>query len=133
MSCSRDHLLILLIRSGYHSGGIELFKPRHFSRQLGYTNNPKNSTLSPIVHKVVNRNIELTQEVLSIKSGSVMMDVFDLEIKFIQLCTLFKGYFDLLVYGGRGFAMLDQSEIIEFKTGPHVGLNDKTGLNDCQI
>jgi hypothetical protein len=31
-----------------------------------------------------------------------------------------KSYFDLLAYGGHGLTMLDQSEIIEFKTGPHA-------------
>ena len=39
---------------------------------------------------------------------------------------LFKGDVILLAYGGHGFEMMEQSEIIEVKQGPYAGENDKT-------
>jgi hypothetical protein len=128
--CSGQQLLALILRSEFESDGIEFFTPSHFSQQLGYMNRPKGFTITPHLHNVVNRDVELTQEVLFIKSGSVKMDIYDLDKKLIQTCVLNKGDVVLLASGGHGFTMLEKSEIIEVKTGPHLGEKDKTRFNE---
>ena len=127
---SGQQLLALILRSEFESEGIEFFTPSHFSQQLGYMNRPKGFTITPHLHNVVNRDVELTQEVLFIKSGSVKMDIFDLDKKLIKTCLLNKGDVVLLASGGHGFTMLEKSEIIEVKTGPHLGEKDKTRFNE---
>jgi len=127
---SGQQLLALILRSEFESDGIEFFTPSHFSQQLGYMNRPKGFTISPHLHNVVNRDVELTQEVLFIKSGSVKMDIYDSDKKLIQTCVLNKGDVVLLASGGHGFTMLEKSEIIEVKTGPHLGEKDKTRFNE---
>ena len=127
---SGQQLLALILRSEFTSDGIEFFTPSHFSQQLGYMNRPKGFTITPHLHNVVNRDVELTQEVLFIKSGSVKMDIYDLDRKLIQTCVLNKGDVVLLASGGHGFTMLEKSEIIEVKTGPHLGEKDKTRFNE---
>jgi hypothetical protein len=127
---SGQQLLALILRSEFESDGIEFFTPSHFSQQLGYMNRPKGFTITPHLHNVVNRDVELTQEVLFIKSGSVKMDIYDLDKKLIQTCVLNKGDVVLLASGGHGFTMLEKSEIIEVKTGPHLGEKDKTRFNE---
>jgi hypothetical protein len=102
-----DQLLALILRSGYESEGIQFFTPNHFSQQLGYMNRPKGFIITPHLHNIVNRDVELTQEVLFIKSGSVKMDIFDLDKKFIKSCVLNKGDVVLLSAGGHGFTMLE--------------------------
>ena len=128
-----EQLLALILRSEYESEGIQFFTPNHFSQQLGYMNRPKGFTITPHLHNVINRDVELTQEVLFIKSGSVMMDIYDLDKNFIKSCILNKGDVVLLASGGHGFTMLEKSEIIEVKTGPHIGEKDKTRFNENQI
>lgn len=125
-----QQLLALILRSEFESEGIEFFTPSHFSQQLGYMNRPKGFTITPHLHNVVNRDVELTQEVLFIKSGSVKMDIFGLDKKLIKTCVLNKGDVVLLASGGHGFTMLEKSEIIEVKTGPHLGEKDKTRFNE---
>jgi len=125
-----EQLLALILRSEYESEGIQFFTPNHFSQQLGYMNRPKGFTITPHLHNVINRDVELTQEVLFIKSGTVMMDIYDLDKNFIKSCILNKGDVVLLASGGHGFTMLEKSEIIEVKTGPHVGEKDKTRFNE---
>jgi hypothetical protein len=127
---SGQQLLALILRAEFESDGIEFFTPSHFSQQLGYMNRPKGFTITPHLHNVVNRDVELTQEVLFIKSGSVKMDIYDLDKKLIQTCVLNKGDVALLASGGHGFTMLEKSEIIEVKTGPHLGEKDKTRFNE---
>lgn len=42
----------------------------------------------------------------------------------------------LLAYGGHGFKMLEDSEIIEVKQGPYAGENDKVrfeSVNDSDV
>ena len=112
---SGQQLLALILRSEFESEGIEFFTPSHFSQQLGYMNRPKGFTITPHMHNVVNRDVELTQEVLFIKSGSVKMDIFDLNKILIKTCVLNKGDVVLLASGGHGFTMLEKSEIIEVK------------------
>jgi len=125
-----QQLLALILRSEFASEGIEFFTPSHFSQQLGYMNRPKGFTITPHVHNVVSRDVELTQEVLFIKSGSVKMDIYDLDRNFINSYVLNKGDVVLLASGGHGFTMLEKSEIIEVKTGPHIGEKDKTRFNE---
>ena len=125
-----QQLLALIIRSEFSSEGIEFFTPSQFSQQLGYMNRPKGFTITPHVHNVVNRDVELTQEVLFIKSGSVKMDIYDLDRNFIKSCVLNKGDVVLLASGGHGFTMLEKSEIIEVKTGPYIGEKDKIRFNE---
>jgi hypothetical protein len=125
-----DQLLALILRTEYESEGIQFFTPNHFSQQLGYMNRPKDFTITPHLHNVLNRDVEQTQEVLFIKSGTVKMDIFDLDKNFINSYVLNKGDVVLLASGGHGFTMLEKSEIIEVKTGPHLGEKDKTRFNE---
>jgi hypothetical protein len=127
---SGEHLLALILRSDFTSEGIEFFTPDHFSQQLGYMNRPKGFKVTPPVHNFISRDVELTQEVLFIKSGRVKMDIFDLNKKFVKSSILTHGDVVLLASGGHGFTMLEQSEIIEVKTGPHIGDKDKTRFED---
>ena len=127
---SGGHLLALILRSDFTTEGIEFFTPDHFSQQLGYMNRPKGFKVTPHVHNFISRDVELTQEVLFIKSGRVQMDIFDLNKKFVKSSILNHGDVVLLASGGHGFTMLEQSEIIEVKTGPHIGDKDKTRFED---
>ena len=130
---SQNNLLALILRSEYNSQGIQFFTPDHFSQQLGYMNQPRGYEIQPHIHNFINRDVQLTQEVLFIKSGRVKMDIFNLEKEFIQSTVLNKGDTVLLAAGGHGFTMLEQSEIIEVKTGPHVGEKDKTRFHSKEI
>ncbi len=130
---SQNRLLALILRSEYTSEGIEFFTPAEFSQQLGYMNRPKGFSIIPHVHNFVNRDVELTQEVLFIKSGSLKMDIYDVDKKYIKSCILNKGDVVLLASGGHGFTMLEQTEIIEVKTGPHLGDKDKTRFNNARL
>ena len=119
--------LAIIIRSNYNQEGIKFFTPSEFSQQLGYMHSPKGYEIAPHLHKKIQRNVEATQETLLIKSGKVRIDFYDEKKGYLKSKILYKGDVILLVTGGHGFEMLEQSEMIEIKQGPyHNGDADKT-------
>ena len=118
-------LLSIIIRAEYKSKGIEFFTPDDFSQQLGYMNRKKNHIISPHTHNIVQRDVQFTQEVLIIKSGKVRVDYYDEKKKYLESRILNKGDIVLLAYGGHGFEMIEDSEIIEVKQGPYLDEVDK--------
>ena len=120
-----DKLLSVIIRANYESEGIEFFTPDDFSQQLAYMKRPKEYVIPPHVHNAVQRDVHFTQEVLVIKNGKVRVDYYDDDRNYIESRILNKGDVVLLAYGGHGFEMLEESEIIEVKQGPYAGEMDK--------
>lgn len=118
-------LAALIIRAEYKKDGIEFFTPNDFSQQLGYMNRPKGYVIEPHMHKLHQREVSLTQEVLVIRSGRVQVDFYDYEKKPIESKILEKGDVILLANGGHGFKILEQAEMIEVKQGPYMGDEDK--------
>lgn len=120
-----EKLLSVIIRANYKADGIEFFTPNDFSQQLAYMNRKKEYVIPPHVHNAVQRDVHFTQEVLVIKSGKVRVDYYDDGRNYLESRILYKGDVVLLAYGGHGFEMLEDSEIIEVKQGPYAGEMDK--------
>jgi len=120
-----EQLLSVIIRANYKSEGIEFFTPDDFSQQLAYMNRAKDYVIPPHVHNAVQRDVHFTQEVLVIKSGKVRVDYYDDDRNYLESRVLNQGDVVLLAYGGHGFEMLEDSEIIEVKQGPYAGEMDK--------
>lgn len=120
-----DKVLAIIIHANYYKDGISFFTPDSFSQQLGYMNRPEGYLIPPHVHNVVERKVELTQEVLYVKSGKVRVDFYDDYKKYLESRIISTGDVILLAHGGHGFKMLEQSEMIEVKQGPFCGEMDK--------
>ena len=120
-----EKLISVIIRANYKSDGINFFTPDDFSQQMAYMNRPKDFVIEPHVHNPVQRDIHFTQEVLFIRSGKVRVDYYDDDKNYLDSRILNEGDVVLLAYGGHGFEMLEDSEIIEVKQGPYAGEMDK--------
>jgi mannose-6-phosphate isomerase-like protein (cupin superfamily) len=121
-----NRLLALILRAGYRAQGIQFFTPDEFSQQLGYMNRAKGYVIPPHVHNAVSREVQFTKEVLFIRSGKVRVDFYDDDQNYLESRVLGAGDVILLAYGGHGFEMLEQTEMIEVKQGPYAGEADKT-------
>lgn len=118
-------LLAIIIKANYHKEGISFFTPEDFSQQLGYMNRPKGYIIDPHVHKLVERKVTLTQEVLYVKTGKVRVDFYNDERAYLESRIISTGDVILLADGGHGFEMLEDAEMIEIKQGPYCGDEDK--------
>ena len=123
---NRGQTLAIILRTTYKEKGINFFTPNEFSQQLAYMNHPSGYEIQPHLHNVVHREVQFTKEVLFIKSGKVRVDFYDDEKNYLESRLLVSGDVILLAFGGHGFEMIDDSEIIEVKQGPYTGEADKT-------
>ncbi|WP_111859187.1 hypothetical protein [Acinetobacter sp. CFCC 10889] len=119
-------LLSIIIRYTFDKEGIEFFTPDDFSQQLAYMKRPKDYVIAPHVHNPVPREVQFTKEVLYLKSGKIRVDFYDDQQNYLESTILDAGDVILLAFGGHGFEMLEESEIIEVKQGPYAGDLDKT-------
>ena len=129
-------ILGIIIRANYHKEGISFFTPDDFSQQLGYMNRPTDYIIAPHVHNLVERRVELTQEVLIVRSGKVRVDFYDDNRNYIESRIIQTGDVCLLAHGGHGFKILEQAEMIEVKQGPYCGEMDKVrfdAISDNQV
>jgi mannose-6-phosphate isomerase-like protein (cupin superfamily) len=122
---NKEKLLSVIIRANYKAEGIEFFTPDDFSQQLAYMNRKKDYIIPPHVHNSIQRDVHFTQEVLVIKTGKVRVDYYDDDKNYLESKILNQGDVVLLAYGGHGFEMLEDSEMIEIKQGPYAGEMDK--------
>jgi len=125
-----NQILAILIKSHFQDEGIHFFTPGEFSQQLGYMNRPKGYKIQPHVHNPVKREVMYTKEVLFIKSGILRVDFYTDNKVYVKSRILESGDTILLAYGGHGFEIIEDAEIIEVKQGPYVGNNDKTHFDN---
>jgi hypothetical protein len=122
-----DQILAIIIRKNYKKDGVEFFTPDSFSQQLGYMSHKKGKIIEAHIHNPVKREVEMTKEVLVIKSGKVKVNFYDDNKNYLNKSTVLEeGDVILLAYGGHGFEVLEDLEMIEVKQGPYVGDRDKT-------
>ena len=122
-----DQILAIIIRRNYKKDGVEFFTPDSFSQQLGYMSHKKGKIIEAHIHNPVKREVEMTKEVLVIKSGKVKVNFYDDNKNYLNKSTVLEeGDVILLAYGGHGFEVLEDLEMIEVKQGPYVGDRDKT-------
>lgn len=118
-------LLAIVIRSDFQKDGIEFFTESDSPMQLGYMQRQKGYEISPHVHRRVRRVVDELNEVLWIKRGRVRVDFYTSRKEYVRSGELAQNDVVLLIGGGHGFTMLEDTEIIEAKQGPYVGDRDK--------
>jgi hypothetical protein len=126
-------IFAIIIRSQFKGEGIEFFTPNEFSQQLAYMKRPTGYVIQPHVHNPVRREIQYTKEVLFVKSGVVRVDFYSESQVYLKSTNLNVGDFVLLAFGGHGFEIIEEAEIIEIKQGPYVGEKDKLRFNPVSI
>jgi hypothetical protein len=118
--------LALIIRRNYRSEGIEFFTPETYSQQIGYMNRPVGYVIPPHVHNLAPREVQYTNEVLIVRSGRVQVDFYSEQRVYLFCRELVQGDIILLIRGGHGFKMLEDTEMVVVKQGPYAGDKDKT-------
>lgn len=117
--------IALIIKADFQEEGLHFFTPDSFSQQVAYMKHPAGKKITPHVHKMVQRQVLYTQEVLFIKKGKVQVNLFTSTREYLTCRILETGDVLLLCGGGHSFDMLEESIMIEVKQGPYAGDDDK--------
>lgn len=121
----RGRPLAAVIRADAAPDKTTFFTPDDFLQQAGFIVYPKGGRITPHVHVDVKRAIEGTSEILFVWKGKVSVELYTQEREPVTTLTLDRGDVILLVGGGHGFDMLEDSVLFEVKQGPYVGLEEK--------
>ena len=123
---NKNEIIAIIISNQFNKDGIHFFTPNDFSQQLAYMHHPEGKLIAPHIHNPVIREVHYTNEVLFIKKGKLRVDFYNDDKNYLESRILTAGDIILLVKGGHGFEVLDETEMIEVKQGPYMGESDKT-------
>jgi hypothetical protein len=112
--------IAIILRSSHSKDGIEFLTPPDYPLQLGYMRRAAGYIVKPHVHTPVERQTFKTQESLFVRSGRIRVRLYDDDSVHIATRILYP--LDVIHFsgGGHGIEFMEQSEIVECKSGPHV-------------
>jgi len=123
-----EGLLALIIKTGFQvqPGRIRFLTAPILPQQVGLASWPKGHVIDPHIHRVLPRMVSLTQEVLLVRKGFIRLDFYTSAKAYFCSRVLGPGDVVILLHGGHGLTMLEDSEFFEIKQGPYMGKdNDK--------
>ena len=99
--------------------------PFEFKQQVGFVVYPTGGEIAPHLHIPLQRHLTGTSEVLILRKGRCIMDVYNNEKELVASKELYEGDIMLMVDGGHGFRMLEDTVFLEVKQGPYTGIDEK--------
>lgn len=99
--------------------------PPEFNQQVGFVIYPAGGEIVPHVHLPLERQIVGTSEVLVLRKGRCKVDFYNKNKELSATRKIKTGDVLLLVGGGHGFRMLEDTIFLEIKQGPYAGKDDK--------
>lgn len=122
--------MALILREKFDKEGVNFVTAEDNPLQVGILKHPQGFKVKPHIHKASSKVISSIQEVLHIEYGKVAARFYDDKGENISSVILDPGDTILLISGGHGFDILEDSKIIEVKQGPYEGVEqDKQRLD----
>ena len=122
----KKKLYALIVRGKYRNKkGISFFTPKETTQQFGYLKHKKGHIIQPHQHRKRLTKIMATTEVILLLKGSIKVDFYDEQKKYLFSKILKEKDIVMLVNGGHGFKVIKDVEMIEVKQGPYNPLKDK--------
>ena len=77
------------------------------------------------IHRSIERHLVGTSEVLIVKKGHCLIDIYNDDRELVATRDLYEGDIMLMVGGGHGFRMVEDTVLLEIKQGPYLGIDEK--------
>ena len=117
--------LAFILRASVMPDKTEFLTPNDFKQQVGFVVYPKGGEIKRHVHLPLERHLVGTSEVLILKKGRAEIDIYDDDRTLVTTRELRTGDIMLMVGGGHGFRMLEDTVFLEVKQGPYTGIDEK--------
>lgn len=122
---SNNKVMAIVIKKEYKSKGIDFISNDEDFFQIATMGHDKGHIIIPHFHNIIQRDVTLTSEALIIRKGKIKVDLFE-SFSLCHSFVLVSGDILVLLSGGHGFEMLEQTDMVEIKQGPFLGAIDKT-------
>jgi hypothetical protein len=117
--------LAYFVKADWMPTKTEFLTPDNFGQQMGMIVYGVGEEIKPHLHLPVVREVHGTTEVIVVRKGSCDIDIYDQQKKLLATRELKIGDIVLLLAGGHGFRMREDTVLFEVKQGPYVGMADK--------
>ena len=117
--------LAYIVRSNWMPERTEFLTPDHFGQQMGMIVYGAGTQIQPHLHLPVVREVHGTTECIVVRRGSCDIDIYDQSKQLVTSRALKTGDIVLLLDGGHGFRMHEDTVLFEVKQGPYMGMADK--------
>jgi hypothetical protein len=117
--------LAYIIRSQMVPKTTTFLTPSDFKQQVGFVVYPKGGEIQRHVHRPLERHLIGTSEVIVVRQGRCEIDIYSNQRQLVATEQLREGDILLMVDGGHGFRMLEDTVFVEIKQGPYTGLDEK--------
>lgn len=120
-----DTPLAYIVSPDWRPAATQFLTPDDFAQQMGMIVYRAGESITPHVHVPVERTIMGTTECIVVREGRCEIDIYNSQRAFIASRVLEEGAIILLLGGGHGFRMIEDTVLFEVKQGPYVGMRDK--------
>ena len=117
--------LTLIIRAGFLPDKTTFLTPPDYKQQVGYIVYPAGGEIQRHVHRPLERHLVGTSEVVIVRRGRCEIDIYNDERELVAVRELREGDIALMVSGGHGFRMPEDTVFLEVKQGPYMELDEK--------
>ena len=125
ISAADGQTLAYVVRARWQPQATEFVTPDSFSLQMGMIVYGKGQSIMPHMHLPITRSVQGTNEVVTVRSGACDVDLYDDGRTLVATRRLERGDVILLLGGGHGFRMREDTVLFEVKQGPFAGGRDK--------
>ncbi len=120
-----EQVLCILIRASLLPTETTFLTPTEYKQQVGFVVYPAGGEIARHTHRALERHLTGTSEVLLVKKGHCFIDIYNDARELVATRELHTGDVMLMVGGGHGFRMLEDTIFLEIKQGPYTGLDEK--------
>lgn len=120
-----DRVYAYVMRESGQEARTTFLTPDEAIQQVGFVVHPAGAEVKRHYHLPLERSIVGTPEVLVVRSGRCEMDVYDDDQELVTTHELKAGDVMVMVGGGHGFRMLEDTVLLEVKQGPYYGPDEK--------
>jgi mannose-6-phosphate isomerase-like protein (cupin superfamily) len=117
--------LAVIIRAAMRPAKTTFMTPPEFKQQVGFIVYPAGGEIQRHDHRPLERHLLGTSEVLVVQRGRCEIDIYNDNRELVATRELRLGDIMLMVGGGHGFRMLEETVLLEIKQGPYTGEDEK--------
>ena len=118
-------LLAYIIRADFSPDITSFVTPPEHNFQVGFVVYPKDGAIQSHYHRKIDRKISNTSEVLVVRKGHCEIDIYDDEQILVETLEMTTGDVMVMVSGGHGFRIVEDTVLLEIKQGPYIGIDEK--------
>jgi len=121
----RGNVVCMIVRAEPALEETAFYTPAHCNLQVGKIVYPAGSEIPRHAHRPVIRHLVGTAEVLVVQKGRMIVDLYADDRAILCSREVAAGDVVVLLSGGHGFRLLEDTVLLEVKQGPYVGLHEK--------